>query len=247
MGIFTRFRDIISSNINAMLDRAEDPEKLLRLMIQEMEETLVELKAACAASMAAALKIRREWDQATAKADIWHEKAGIAVARGREDLAREALLEKRGQDAKAQRLSEELHENEGIIEGYKADIETLEEKLNAAREKQRLLVQRHRRAQGKKRAQDDLRRVQANSAMLRFDEFEQRIDRLEAEADLSGPWPRSGAERSEREPPFTLEEKFAMLQGDEEIEQELEALRRQTSPASHQPESMPRDQDGERK
>ncbi|HDQ39612.1 MAG TPA: phage shock protein A [Desulfonatronum sp.] len=244
MGIFTRFRDIISSNINAMLDKAEDPEKLLRLMIQEMEETLVELKAACAAAMASTLKVRREWEQIAAKAESWHAKAGIAVAKGREDLAREALLEKRALNAKAQRLAEELHENEGIIEGYKTDIETLEEKLNAAREKQRLLVQRHRRAQGKKRAQGDLRRVQANSAMLRFDEFEQRIDRLEAEADLAGPWPRTDADRSEREPPFTLEEKFAMLEVDEGIEQELEALRRQTAPASHQPGSMPREQDG---
>lgn len=246
MGIFTRFRDIISSNINAMLDKAEDPEKLLRLMIQEMEETLVELKAACAAAMAAALKVRRDWEHNSARAESWHEKAGIAVAKGRENLAREALLEKRALDAKAQRLAEELHENEGIIEGYKADIETLEEKLNAAREKQRLLVQRHRRAQGKKRAQGDLRRAQANAAMLRFDEFEQRIDRLEAEADLAGPWPPSEADKAGRQT-FTLEEKFAMLEVDEDIEQELEALRRQTAPASHQPASMPREQDGERK
>jgi len=196
--------------------------------------------------MAAALKVRREWEQIAAKAESWHAKAGIAVAKGREDLAREALLEKRALDAKVQRLAEELHENEGIIEGYKADIETLEEKLNAAREKQRLLVQRHRRAQGKKRAHGDLRRVQANSAMLRFDEFEQRIDRLEAEADLAGPWPPSDRDKASRQS-FTLEEKFAMLEGDEDIEQELQALRQQTASASHQSAPMPREQDGERK
>jgi phage shock protein A len=225
MGIFTRFRDIISSNISAMLDRAEDPEKLLRLMIQEMEETLVELKAACAASMAAAMKIRRECEHAEDKAKAWHFKAGIAVSKSREDLAREALLEKRTLDARVKRLSEEILENEGIINGYKNDIATLEEKLAAAREKQRLLVQRHRRAQGKKRAQGDLRRVQANSALLRFEEFEQRIDRLEAEADLAGPWQPSGAGRTEHTPPFTLEEKFAMLEADEDIERELATLR----------------------
>lgn len=226
MGIFTRFRDIINSNISSMLDRAEDPEKLLRLMIQEMEETLVELKASCAASMATALKIRREWEQTEAKAESWQDKARIAVGKGQEDLAREALLEKRAQEARVENLSKEMHESEGIIEGYRADIATLEEKLTSAKEKQRLLVQRHRRAQGKKRANSELRRAQSNAALLRFENFEQRIDRLEAEADLAGPWVRAESSRDKNaERPFTLEEKFAMLETDEEIERELAALR----------------------
>lgn len=226
MGIFTRFRDIISSNISSMLDQAENPEKLLRLMIQEMEETLVELKASCAASMATALKIRRECEQALAKVESWQDKARIAVDKGREDLAREALLEKRAQEARVESLAKETYESEGIIEGYKADIATLEEKLDSAKEKQRLLVQRHRRAHSKKRTQSELRRAQSNAALLRFEEFEQRIDRLEAEGDLAGPWVRPESSRDKNtERPFTLEEKFAMLEADEDIERELAALR----------------------
>lgn len=230
MGIFTRFRDIIHSNLNAMLERAEDPEKLLRLMIQEMEETLVELKASCAAAMAGTVKVRREWRQLEAKARGWDEKAAMAVARGYEDLAREALLEKRRLEEKINSLGGELQDHESIVDGYKADIATLEEKLITAKEKQRSLVQRHMRAKGRKRAGSDLRRADSNAAMMRFEEFEQRIERMEAEAEMAGPW-------SERKPrdstweTFTLEEKFAKLAADEDIERELEALRsRSTAP-----------------
>ena len=95
MGIFTRFRDIISSNINAMLDKAEDPEKLIRLMIREMEDTLVEIKSACAGVMAGGKKIKRQLDGLGTRAQYWEEKAELAVNKGRDDLAREALVEKR--------------------------------------------------------------------------------------------------------------------------------------------------------
>lgn len=226
MGIFTRFRDIISSNINSMLERAEDPEKLLRLMIQEMEETLVELKASCAGAMAVTVKIRREWEQMEAKSLGWQDKAALAVDKGYEELAREALMERRRVESKVELLARELDENESIIEGYKTDIATLEEKLLSAKEKQRLLVQRHMRAKGRKRAGQDLRRADSQTAMMRFEEFEQRIDRMEAEAELAGPW--KGDEQHEKDrkkESFTLAEKFAMLEADEDIERELDALR----------------------
>ena len=93
MGIFTRFRDIISSNLNAMLDKAEDPEKLIRLMIREMEDTLVEIKTACAGVMAGGKKIKRQIGSLGARAQYWEEKAELAVNKGRDDLAREALVE----------------------------------------------------------------------------------------------------------------------------------------------------------
>ena len=95
MGIFTRFRDIISSNLSAMLDKAEDPEKLIRLMIREMEDTLVEIKASCAGVMAERKKAGRQLEEITRRSSYWEEKAGMAVEKGRDDLAREALHEKR--------------------------------------------------------------------------------------------------------------------------------------------------------
>jgi phage shock protein A len=92
MGIFTRFRDIISSNINAILDKAEDPEKLIKLMIREMEDTLVEIKAACAGAMASSKKVQRQLDTLHERVRYWEEKAEIAVKKGRDNLAREALV-----------------------------------------------------------------------------------------------------------------------------------------------------------
>ena len=94
MGIFTRFRDIVSSNINAMLDKAEDPEKLIKLMIREMEDTLVEIKTACAGVMASGKKIQRQLDGHRSRQSYWGGKAELAVEKGRDDLAREALMEK---------------------------------------------------------------------------------------------------------------------------------------------------------
>ncbi len=213
MSIFTRVRDIINSNINAMLDKAEDPEKLIRLMIQEMEDTLVEIKASCAGAMATKKKIQRELDQTLARAKQWGERAQLAVNKGREDLAREALIEKRRYRNQAETLEKELAQCDAIVEQYQEDIVQLEEKLNTAREKQRMLVQRHIHAQRKQRAQQELRRIDSVEVMLRFEKFENRIERMEAEADLVN----FGRKRS-------LEDEFALLE-DDEIEQELQALK----------------------
>jgi phage shock protein A len=108
MGVFTRLRDIISSNINAMLDAAEDPEKLIRLMVQEMEDTLIEVKASCAGAIAARKKAERAEASAKAAVAEWQDRAGLAIDRGREDLAREALREKKKYEEKAGLFAEEV-------------------------------------------------------------------------------------------------------------------------------------------
>jgi phage shock protein A len=107
MGIFTRFRDIVGSNINSMLDRAEDPEKLIKLMIQEMEDTLIELKSACAGVIAESKKVERQLVTMEKRVEYWEGKANLAVNKGRDDLAREALLEKRRHSQRAESLSNE--------------------------------------------------------------------------------------------------------------------------------------------
>ena len=214
MGIFTRFRDIVSSNINAMLDKAEDPEKLISLMIREMEDTLVEIKASCAGVMANKKKGFRQMTEAQAQAGNWERKAGLAVAKGRDDLAREALLEKRRYSERAAGLEKELGEMNGLVDQYQEDIRQLEEKLRGAREKQRLLIQRHIHANKKKRAQEEIRRMETSEAIVKFEEFENRIERMEAEADLVN-YGRKPA----------LEVQFEELLVDAEIEKELQTLK----------------------
>jgi len=214
MGIFTRFRDIVGSNINSMLDRAEDPEKLIKLMIQEMEDTLIELKSACAGVMAGSKHIERQMLTLDQRLDYWEGKANLAVSKGRDDLAREALLEKRRYSRRAQSLTEELAEHEALLEQYQEDIGQLEEKLKNAREKERLLVQRHIHAARKKRAQEEMRRMDSADAVYKFEEFEHRIEHMEAEADLVN---------FGRKP--TLEDELERLALNEEIESELKAIK----------------------
>jgi phage shock protein A len=218
MGIFTRFRDIISANMNAMLDGAEDPEKMIKLMIREMEDTLVEIKASCAGVMAGAKKVGRQLDQVETQETYWNDRAGLAVEKGRDDLAREALTEKRRYRQRKVRLEEELNEHQQMIEQYQDDILQLEEKLKSARDKQRMLVQRHIHAQHKMQAQMEIRRASSTEAMLKFDELEGRIERMESEADLVNFAMRSG-----------LETELDQLAGDDEIELELQALKQKRS------------------
>ena len=218
MGIFTRFRDIISSNINAMLDKAEDPEKLIKLMIREMEDTLVEIKTACAGVMASGKKIQRQLDSHRSKGQYWSETAELAVNKGRDDLAREALVEKRKFTRRTESLEQDLAEHDQLIEQYQADIRQLEDKLKNARDKQRLLVQRHVHARRKIQAQKEIRRIDSSESLIKFDELENRIERMEAEADLIN----FGSKTS-------LEDELERLSVDEEIEDELQALK---TPAS---------------
>ena len=214
MGIFTRFRDIISSNINSMLDKAEDPEKLIKLMIREMEDTLIELKAACAGVIAGRKKLERRLDNVAARKDQWQARANLAVDKGRDNLAREALNEKRRFADLADSLHEELLEHEDMVTKYQEDIRLLENKLDSAREKQRMLIQRHIHARRKKRAQEEIRRVDNFESIARFDDLENRIERMEAEADLVN---------FGKKP--TIEEEFDNLMMDDDIEKELAALK----------------------
>ena len=214
MGIFTRFRDIISSNINAILDKAEDPEKLIKLMIREMEDTLVEIKAACAGAMASSKKVQRQLDTLHERIHYWEEKAELAVNKGRDDLAREALVEKRRFSQRMDGLENELTEHNLLVDQYQDDIRQLEDKLKSARDKQRILVQRHIHASRKRQAQEEIRRVDSSEAMLKFDELENRIERMESEADLVNFGKKTA-----------LDAEFETLGVDDEIEKELQALK----------------------
>lgn len=219
MGIFSRFKDIVSSNISAMLDKAEDPEKLVRLMIREMEETLVELKAGCASSMAEARRVRRELDGVLDQVDRWDRRAELAVTSGREDLAREALLERRRENERADALRRELDEIDALVARTQGDMDVLDEKLAAARDKQRMLVQRHVHARVRRQAREDVRRAASLEVMHRFEELERRVEHMEAEADaVRVPSGNRGGSNG-------LDAAFADLETRDELERELAALR----------------------
>jgi phage shock protein A len=196
-----------------MLDKAENPEKLIKLMIQEMEDTLVELKSSCAGVIAQARRIRREMEEAADRQHSWEERASLAVRKGRDDLAREALAEKRAYEKKEQALQREAADLDVLVEEYQDDIRQLEKKLESAKEKQRLLVERHIHAVHKRRAQEDIRRMDNSDAVMRFENLENRIDRMETEAEMIN----FGKD--------SLEGRIAHLGADEEIERELENLK----------------------
>ncbi len=213
MGIFTRFRDIVSSNINSMLDRAEDPDKMIKLMIREMEDTLIEIKSSCAGLIASRKKVQRRLDEMIERRELWTRRSELAVARGSDDLAREALIEKKHFAELAHSMEKEVFEHQSFIEQYQDDIAELEKKLGVAKEKKRTLAQRHKKAQNKKRAQEDIRRMDSSETMARFEYLENRIERMEAEADLVNFSKPTGDER------------FDDLATDDEIEKELAKMK----------------------
>ncbi len=220
MGIFTRFRDIINANINSMLDKAEDPEKMIKLMIHEMEDTLIELKSSCAGVIAGRKKLERKAMELQEKVALWGDRASLAVTRGKDDLAREALMEKRRYSEILAVLESEIDEHKGIYTQYQEDIEELEKKLTAAKEKKRVLTERHNRAVGKKRAQQEIRRSNSLDTMTRFEKLESRIERMEAVAELVNI--KQDASR---------EEEFSAIVTDAEIEAELARIKATQQPA----------------
>jgi len=161
-----------------------------------------------------AVDARRQLQNLDQRCEYWESKANLAVSKGRDDLAREALLEKRRYSRRAESLTGELAEHEALLENYKEDIRQLEEKLKNAREKERMLVQRHIHAVRKKRAQEEMRRMDGADAIFKFEEMEHRIEHMEAEADLVN---------FGRKP--ILEDELERLALDDEIEIELKALK----------------------
>ena len=217
MGIFSRFKDIVSANLNAILDRAEDPEKMVRLMIQEMEDTLIEVKSSCAAEMAQQKKLERALDEGRSFVQEWGAKAKLAVAQERDDLARAALSEKRRYTQRVVTLTETAEQSKGIVKQFHSDIAELEAKLADARQKQHSIIQRRAAAVMRKETQVRIRRIDTTEVFAKFAAYENSIERLEAEGTLvNGLRPKND-----------LRSEFAQLENREEIEQDLEKLKKE--------------------
>ena len=214
MGIFSRFTDIVNSNINSILDKAEDPEKIVRLMIQEMEDTLVEVRSAAARAIADRKEIGRKLDMLEHDAADWQGKAELALDKHREDLAKAALAEK----ARVGRSMESLELQQTALtdglEKLNADIGSLEGKLADAKNRQKAILARHETATKRLAVRKRLHDYRIDDALIRFEQFERRMDIIEGHVeayDLGGK--------------KDLAQEISELESAEAIERELDALK----------------------
>lgn len=214
MGIFNRARDVFSANLNSMLEKAENPEKMIRMIVADMDDVLIDLKAACSGAIADRKRLGRMLDRVTERLTLWSERAQEAARRGRDDLAREALREKRRLSERIDALRLEMDRAGEIVDGYRSDMARLDERLEEVRTRERVLVQRHRRAGCRRRAAEEIRRFDTSDALARFEAYEYRLDRMEAQADLVTESPQPG-----------LDEKFRQMVEDEQIDDELATIK----------------------
>ncbi|MDX1480317.1 MAG: phage shock protein PspA [Woeseiaceae bacterium] len=214
MGIFTRFSDIVNSNINAILDKAEDPEKIVRLMIQEMEDTLVEVRSAAARSIADKKDLNRKLETLEDECRDWDTKAELAMRKGREDLAKAALVEKSRVAAAVEALRQDyLAVDEGLSK-LNEDIAKLESKLADAKARQKALLARHKTASSRLAARRKIHDYKIDDAMIRFEQYTRRIDDVEGRVEAYD----LGLSKD-------LGHEFATLEAEESVQKELDALK----------------------
>ena len=213
MGIFSRFTDIINANINTILDKAEDPEKMVRLIIQEMEETLVEVRTQSAKLIADKKDLGRRGEKLKREAEDWEQKAETALAKNREDLARAALREKTSALEEAGTLEADLEQIDFNLQKLSEDIGQLQQKLTDAKTRQKALILRGKTAKSRMGVKRQIHDVDIDAAMNRFDHYERKIDMLEGEVESYDLGQRN------------LADEIADLESDEKVDEELAKLK----------------------
>ncbi|WP_205480603.1 phage shock protein PspA [Sphingomonas arenae] len=214
MSIFSRTRDIMAANFTELLDRSEDPSRMIRMIILEMEETLVEVRASAARSIADAKEMRRAISRLDGLTESWTEKAELALSKGREDLAKAALIERQKAADMAKGLEAEIKVVDDTLKSYEADIAKLQSKLREARARQNALATRMESAVTRAKAREVLNGSRTEDAFSRFELLERRADFAEGRAEALG---MTG--------PKSLEEEIAELRAEEAVDAELEALK----------------------
>jgi len=214
MGIFSRMSDIVNSNINALLDSAEDPEKMIRLIIQEMEDTLVEVRSSSARVLADRKTAERKRAQVSQEVNNWEEKAKLAISKGREDLARAALQEKRVIEQELDVVSTELAATDEHIGQLNDEIAQLQQKLSDAKAKQKAMLMRSQTVHSRMAVKRQVHRSELDEAFNKFDKFERRMDNLEGELEAMDLGREGG-----------LAAEIDALREDDSLNEELEALK----------------------
>ena len=218
MGIFSRTLDIFASNFNDLLDKADDPSKMIRMIILEMEETLVEVRASAARTIADQKEMHRHTMKLDRLQADWAEKAQLALSKDREDLARAALVEKKKAADMAEQLKAEIAVLDDALRAYELDIEKLQNRLREARSRQTAIQARLESAENRVKLRTLLASERVDEALARFDQLERRVDYAEGRADALGLADGSGKP--------SLADEIAALAGADKIDEELEAMKR---------------------
>ncbi|WP_456418165.1 phage shock protein PspA [Thiolapillus sp.] len=218
MGIFSRLHDIINSNITTMLDKAENPEKIIRLVIQEMEDTLVEVRSDAARSIAEKKKLLRHIDIIHGEINEWQRKAELALSKEREDLARAALKEKHSLENTVSHMETDLESLESQLLQLNQDTAQLQKKLDDAKARHKTMMMKHDTVSGRLRTREKLHDPRIDDALARFERVEQKMENMEGRVESFDVG---------RDP--SLEDKFAELEAEDIIEDELSKLKSRLS------------------
>jgi len=213
MGIFSRFSDIVNSNINALLDKAEDPEKMVRLIIQEMEDTLVEVRSSSAKTIAEKKELQRLITRLQEEAADWQAKAELALSKERDDLARSALIERQKAAEQAETVARDIANLDEHISKLQDEVTQLQEKLADAKARQKSMLMRRQTVANRLEVKKTLDSNKINDAMYKFERYEQKIDTLEAQVEAYDLGKKS------------LKDEFAELAAQDKIDQELAELK----------------------
>ncbi len=220
MGLFKRAVDVIRSNINDLISKAEDPEKMLNLIIQDMKEHFNKAKQDVAVAIADEKRLKAQYENAVREAQKWQEKAVLALKNGREDLAREALMRKNEQQQLAQGFKEQWEKQKQMVDALKNQLRQLKMKIEEAERKKNLLIARQKRAEAQKRIQSVMANISDTSAFDTFSRMAEKVEKMEAEAEAT-------AELNAEISGTSLEDEFAALEAGSSVDDELAALKAQ--------------------
>lgn len=221
MGLFDRISRVVKANLNDLVNKAEDPEKVLEQSIIDMQEDLVQLRQAVASSIANQKRTQKQYEQANTEANSWQQRAQLALQKGDENLAREALVRKKTHAETAGMLKTQLDQQNTQVEGLKRNLIGLESKISEAKTKKNMLKARAQAAKANEQLQSTLGSINTTGSMAAFERMEEKVLQMEARAqavhELGG---------------SSLEEQFAQLEAGSDVDDELAAMKAQLTGAS---------------